>query len=686
MPASDPNPDSSAESGDWLPFNPVRRDPDDSPSGKQPDGPFPTEAFHQYCNSLLADQPMDLEPDIDSDLRMCCLALRDLKSNGWGVRRNGTGVEIQKPGSTDEHKETRDEKNRKRDKKDIRDAHLALRNQQLAEPEVQAFVRRMERRHLGQHGWISIFSLMRDGLDLAKRLDAVNVLPEEKRLAALDKEIKPYIQYAEPKKRCEETGYRLTDIWRYFRYTWTMEYRGIPGRSMSFLIRDAAAPHHPVIGIASLGSVAMSLEIRDEELGWESKTFLKMLNKTSKKRHAEWLLDVLERIIDEMYKDDFFGEGILSLSQIQYPTEITVQKLKDLNTAAVEAHRRSPAREILGLANKSPDTIEDWTDVAKTDLYRSKRAKLLADMLNVRRVWQEHGFTEPTVKALRKGLKEKAFGEAVKQLVRRRQSEKAGIDLMDINICGAVAPYNHLLGGKLVAMLLCSRELGKLYESRYSAAPSIIASGMCGKPTIREPRLVALTTTSLYSIGSSQYNRIKIPASELGLSSSNFIEYKKIGFTKGFGTFHFSKATAKACDQLMADRGIKRVNHFFGEGPSPTLRKLRFGFAELGLPNGVLTKHGYRRVAYLVKLASNALEYSLGIDPEPKFFVRKKDEKKMSDLISAFWMKRWLSKRIQRPETLAAVRDHSLAYPIEHGAQVPISPSPQNDDEADLFA
>lgn len=255
-------------------------------------------------------------------------------------------------------------------------------------------------------------------------------------------------------------------------------------------------------------------------------------------------------------------------------------------------------------------------------------------------------------------------------MVRRRQSEKVGIDLMDINICGAVAPYNHLLGGKLVAMLMCSRQIGKCYESRYSRAPSIIASGMCGEPTVRPPKLIALTTTSLYSAGSSQYNRIKIPAKELGLSTNYSLEYRRIGYTDGFGTFHFSKETVKACDQLMQERGAKLVNHLFGEGPSPTLRKLRVAFAELGLPNDKMTEHGYRRVSYLIKLASNALEYTLGIDPTPKFLVRKKDEIKMTDSISAYWIKRWLSMRCLKPEVLDAVRQHSLAYPIEHAAQV----------------
>ena len=46
------------------------------------------------------------------------------------------------------------------------------------------------------------------------------------------------------------------------------------------------------------------------------------------------------------------------------------------------------------------------------------------------------------------------------------KAERVGIAMMDIAICGGVAPYNSLLGGKLIAMLLCSPEIVKEYEAR----------------------------------------------------------------------------------------------------------------------------------------------------------------------------------------------------------------------------
>jgi hypothetical protein len=43
---------------------------------------------------------------------------------------------------------------------------------------------------------------------------------------------------------------------------------------------------------------------------------------------------------------------------------------------------------------------------------------------------------------------------AIRTLIRANKKRKVGINLMDIIVCGTVAPYNILLGGKLITMLL----------------------------------------------------------------------------------------------------------------------------------------------------------------------------------------------------------------------------------------
>ncbi|MBI3304250.1 MAG: hypothetical protein HYZ72_19470 [Deltaproteobacteria bacterium] len=141
------------------------------------------------------------------------------------------------------------------EKERIRRGHLIDRDTQLREPAVSAFIKGMERRRLTPRGWHSIFSLMRDGQDLAHQLAEVRAIEyPEMKIEQIARVIQPYLQFVDPEGVCEHTGLRLSDVWRYFRHTWVNSYKSNPGRSMMILVRDAAAPYHPIIGIACLGS------------------------------------------------------------------------------------------------------------------------------------------------------------------------------------------------------------------------------------------------------------------------------------------------------------------------------------------------------------------------------------------------------------------------------------------------
>jgi hypothetical protein len=111
--------------------------------------------------------------------------------------------------------------------------------------------------------------------------------------------------------------------------------------------------------------------------------------------------------------------------------------------------------------------------------------------------------------------------------------------------------YNTLLGGKLVCLLLASPEVVKFYRDRYGEQESIIASSMKGQAVTRPPNLVLLATTSLYSIGSSQYNRVRVPLRELGGKVGARIEYTELGVSKGYGSYHFSQTSIAYLDTLL---------------------------------------------------------------------------------------------------------------------------------------
>src|SRR5208337_1653480 len=89
--------------------------------------------------------------------------------------------------------------------------------------------------------------------------------------------IDPLIEVCDEDAKCSITGLRLIDIWRYFRHTWSLEYRPIPGRQLNLLIRNAARPKRPVIGIAMLASPVVRMRVRDDWIGWNPEPFLKKL-------------------------------------------------------------------------------------------------------------------------------------------------------------------------------------------------------------------------------------------------------------------------------------------------------------------------------------------------------------------------------------------------------------------------
>ena len=240
------------------------------------------------------------------------------------------------------------------------------------------------------------------------------------------------------------------------------------------------------------------------------------------------------------------------------------------------------------------------------------------------------------------------------------RKRKIGSNMMDIIVCGSIPPYNELLGGKLVSLLACSPRVVKDYTDRYRKQISEIASRMKGCRVIRDSRLVYLGTTSLYAVGSSQYNRIKAPVLD-----NAFLEFRRMGITEGYGTVFFSKETTALFSRLLEQQdGGRKINNVFGEGTSPRFRMISRGLNSIGIKADAFLKHYSPRIVYSINLARNTNEFLLGIDSDVDYGYDLDNlaavEQKTQELID-FWYSRWLLKRL----TTVPIEERLAAFNID---------------------
>lgn len=165
------------------------------------------------------------------------------------------------------------------------------------------------------------------------------------------------------------------------------------------------------------------------------------------------------------------------------------------------------------------------------------------------------------------------------------------VNVMDAYVLGAVAPYNQLLGGKLVACMVRSREVYNDFLNSYGDSQGIIS----GKR--KKPRLLAVMTSS--SLGrSSVYNRLKLDGT---------LYFKSIGYTSGWGHFHIPDRLFLDLREFLREIDHPYADHHrYGQGPNWRLRTTRAALEKLGFRDDLL-KHGIRREVFLSEFAANAV-------------------------------------------------------------------------------
>ena len=177
------------------------------------------------------------------------------------------------------------------------------------------------------------------------------------------------------------------------------------------------------------------------------------------------------------------------------------------------------------------------------------------------------------------------------------------VNVMDAYILGAIPPYSNLLCGKLIASIIKSQEVVRLFREKYKESVGIIS----GKK--KNPHLTMISVTS--ALGrSSIYNRVTLNGDKI---------FSKIGETSGYGHFQFSDILFK---KLVAYLSVKNISiegsYTFGRGSNWRMRIIKSAFKELGIASSLI-KHGFLREVYVSLVADNAIDVLKGIKKEPNY-------------------------------------------------------------------
>jgi len=468
---------------------------------------------------------------------------------------------------------------------------------------------------------------------------------------------------------------------------------------MFYLIRDAAHPCHAVIGIAALGNSPLVSPLRDHAVGWTPELYaLRLIDAANDGNQQELsrLVDHLDALITDAL-NEVDASRLVSESEMANPNDDIIARLQ--RRADEFASRREEAlRDVAEAATAGVPLALQETEqldygippvsiavlelegkrapkdkpetLARRLLVAKKRAFEFARLLRARLALREHHATLTNPATTSTVLKNENVLVAINTALTAAKSNRVGTNILEITTCGAVAPYNVLLGGKLVALLLLSPEVADDYRRRYGNRPAIISSQMKNAERTKDCTLAWLNTTSLYSLGSSQYERLRLPAGIIAPGQRE-LQFKHIGDTEGYGTVQFSESTVQAVQEALGElHQFKAVNSIFGEGFSPKFRKLRDGMMALGFNPTVLMRHDQTRRMYAVPTWSGANAFLRGEPAELPDYIRDPGNfRGATARVAEFWRNRWLASRLNHGPSISTLRTMApwrLSESIEH--------------------
>lgn len=661
--------------------------------------------------SSWADHQTGLNGDREK-YKACARILIDLAKARWTVAEDRFGIELQSPeGNTGTHLSQQEIESGKRR---VRAELQPLLDQQFGSPSVRKFIAQMEEPSKSSKTK-SIGLLIADGREVAERLEkSRRARTTPKRAEALKDAIKPYLQLVIPGERDTFTNLLLGDVWRYFRFSWCIPQLPIPGRQLLYLIRDAGHPYHAVMGIASLNNCAMQNKVRDERIGWTGEAFVTRAKSVALSEGAgvakelKSMLGYLNTQLD-IAISHIETKGLCTQRELEQPSPQLIDSLRRRSGQFAEIRR--DALEMISRARDVPDLVQDYesfqadappvsdevlaledmplTDRAMTHARRmlvaKKRAAELARLLEAKLTLLRNATTFIDPKSLAMCVAKEGMATAIHTALLAVKSERVGTNMLELTTCGAVPPYNPILAGKLVALLMLSPQVAADYQNRYGKEASIISSQLKNERRQKNSTLVYLGTTSLFSEGSSQYERLKIPAGTIAPDQPE-LRYESLGNTTGYGTVQFSPETVRAVEGVLeGEYGYQEVNSVFGEGFSPRLRKLRTGLQMLGFEAEHLLIHHQQRRVYGARLFPGSSDFLMGKKATlPDYIRRPQRHLEATQRIADYWIARWLSMRLDHEPALVALAsvtgwklsDHLPVNAAENGHRSAPPPTP----------
>lgn len=248
------------------------------------------------------------------------------------------------------------------------------------------------------------------------------------------------------------------------------------------------------------------------------------------------------------------------------------------------------------------------------------------------------GLTDPVFNL---GARDNLIGWNHKDRVKRL------VHMMDAFVLGALPPYSHLLGGKMVACLVRSKEVVEEFRAKYGSTRGIIS----GKK--KDARLVAITTSS--ALGrSSIYNRLKL---------GGVPYFQSIGYTQGWGHFHFPDDLFSDLRSYLSEKRDKYYkNNRFGQGPNWRMRAIRQALDRLDL-GAQIVHHGLKREVFFCPVADHAAEILKG-DRKRVMYSSVLTVAEIGELAR----NRWLEPRAHRqPEYMEWRREEVLKSILQDG-------------------